>query len=345
VNDDILTHKTSNVDSKNKTASGHIRRGSDPTNVKSTPSAIAAAVATKPVGRTVGAIAAVATSALTTPLEATSTKPLPNKRSSSTVSSDDKNAFHSQQKCSPHERHRHSEGGGGSKETTSCAATATGAASSSASSHHHHHHHHHHHAASRRAKNRSRKKKPSRTVSSAASSAITGTANENEVVIKHHDPPTHQHSAASLLTSVAAASLAMTSIEAIKEPLQATVATESSSKNPLPMTESTQTMETKCTQTKLDEEDHAAATLLLDTASRNFEDDQQQQQPPSLPASNEPEPAEVEGVVKEEVTSLMPSQKETEMGCNNPEQQQQAVNPQATAATERKIVGKAMLPL
>ena len=233
-------------------------------------------------------------------------------------------------------RHRHSEGGGGSKETSSCAATATGAASSSASSHHHHHHHHHHHAASRRAKNRSRKKKPSRTVSSAASSAITGTANENEVVIKHHDPPTHQHSAASLLTSVAAASLAMTSIEAIKEPLQATVATESSSKNPLPMTESTQTMETKCTQTKLDEEDHAAATLLLDTASRNFEDDQQQQQPPSLPASNEPEPAEVEGVVKEEVTSLMPSQKETEMGCNNPEQQQQAVNPQATAATESK---------
>merc|ERR1712004_245705 len=111
---------------KNKTASGHIRRGSDTTNVKSTPSAIAAAVATKPVGRTVGAIAAVATSALTTPLEATSTKPLPNKRSSSTVSSDDKNAFHSQQKCSPHEsRHRHSEGGSGSKEnTSSCAATA-----------------------------------------------------------------------------------------------------------------------------------------------------------------------------------------------------------------------------
>ena len=234
-------------------------------------------------------------------------------------------------------RHRHSEGGSGSKEnTSSCAATAaSGAASSSASSHHHHHHHHHHHAASRRAKNRSRKKKPSRTVSSAASSAITGTANENEVVIKHHDPPTHQHSAASLLTSVAAASLAMTSIEAIKEPLQATVAsTTESNKNPLPMTESTQTMETKCTQTKL-EDDHAAAALLLETASKTVED-QQQQQPPSLPASNEPEPAEVEGVVKEEVTSLMPSQKETEMGCNNPEQQQQAVNPQATAATESK---------
>jgi len=341
VNDDILTHKTSKEDSKNKTASGHVRRGSDPTNVKSTASAVAAAVATKPVGRTVGAIAAVATSALTTPLEATSTKPLPNKRSSSTVSSDDKNAFHSQQKCSPHEsRHRHSEGGSGSKEnTSSCAATAaSGAASSSASSHHHHHHHHHHHAASRRAKNRSRKKKPSRTVSSAASSAtsITGTPNENEVVIKHHDPPTHQHSAASLLTSVAAASLAMTSIEAIKEPLQATVAsTTESSKNPLPMTESTQTMETKCTQTKLDD-DHAAAALLLETASKTVED-QQQQQPPSLPASNEPEPAEVEGVVKEEMTSLMPSQKETEMGCNNPEQQeQQAVNPQATAATESK---------
>ena len=128
----------------------------------------------------------------------------------------------------------------------------------------------------------------------------------------------------------------MTSIEAIKEPLQATVAsTTESNKNPLPMTESTQTMETKCTQTKLDD-DHAAAALLLETASKTVED-QQQQQPPSLPASNEPEPAEVEGVVKEEMTSLMPSQKETEMGCNNPEQQeQQAVNPQATAATESK---------
>ena len=102
MNDDILTHKK---EDKNK-AGGHVRRGSDPTNVKS--SSTSAAASAKPVGRTVGAIAAVATSALTTPLaEATASVKaphLPNKRSSSTVSSDDKNAFHPQQKCSPHER-------------------------------------------------------------------------------------------------------------------------------------------------------------------------------------------------------------------------------------------------
>ena len=101
MNDDILTHKK---EDKNK-AGGHVRRGSDPTNVKSSSTSAASA---KPVGRTVGAIAAVATSALTTPLAGATASVkaphLPNKRSSSTVSSDDKNAFHPQQKCSPHER-------------------------------------------------------------------------------------------------------------------------------------------------------------------------------------------------------------------------------------------------
>ena len=178
---------------------------------------------------------------------------------------------------------------------------------------------------------------------SSTASAITGTSNENEVVIKHHDPPTHQHSAASLLTSVAAASLAMTSIEASKElqqPMAATaVATEAVVKNnPLPpMTESTQMMETKCTQTKLDEDDHAAAALLLETASSavaaSSTKSEDHQQPPSqaLLASNEPEPADVEGTTetKEEVTSSVIPQKEAEL-VNKPEQQPE-VNPQASA--------------
>merc|ERR1712223_130510 len=88
-----------------------------------------------------------------------------------------------------------------------------------AQSHHHHHHHHHHHAASKRVKNRSRKKKPSRASSSAASME---TSDLKEALVsssgivpipKIHDPPKHQHSAATLLSSVAAASVAMASMD------------------------------------------------------------------------------------------------------------------------------------
>ena len=95
LDDDILTHKQKDKD-KDK---GHVRRGSDPTNVKSS-GATATPSAAKPVGRTVGAIAAVATSALTTPLEAA--KLPPTKRSSSTVS--EENKLDPAQKCSPHDR-------------------------------------------------------------------------------------------------------------------------------------------------------------------------------------------------------------------------------------------------
>ena len=147
----------------------------------------------------------------------------------------------------------------------------------------------------------------------------------------------------------------MTSIEASKElqqPMAAAAAEAVVKNNPLPpMTESTQMMETKCTQTKLDEDDHAAAALLLETASStavvaSSTKSEDQQQPPSqvLPASNEPEPAEVEGSTetKEEVTSSVIPQKEAEL-VNKPEQQPE-VNPQASAeaataggeATERK---------
>ena len=96
LDDDILTHKNKDKD-KDK---GHVRRGSDPTNVKSSGATATPSAAAKPVGRTVGAIAAVATSALTTPLEAA--KLPPTKRSSSTVS--EENKLDPAQKCSPHDR-------------------------------------------------------------------------------------------------------------------------------------------------------------------------------------------------------------------------------------------------
>jgi len=172
-----------------------------------------------------------------------------------------------------HEKHRHSE---------------SGTVSSGGQSHHHHHHHHHHHVASKgKSRNRRSKKRIStRAASSAASSSTnvvdneidqamanteTTTSGATSKEVKSHNPPIHQHSAASLLTSVASASFAMASIEG-KPPVTVTVTSTTISSSPpsatsgavasatvalLPSTmgDAASVMETKCTQTKLEDKD------------------------------------------------------------------------------------------
>ena len=104
----------------------------------------------------------------------------------------------------------------------------------------------------------------------------------------------------------------MTSIEATKEiqsqNISAAPASTASANEPM------HAMETKCTQTKLDEDDPPPPvapssgggsepiepTAIEPSASDGPQPKQPKQPCPALPASNEPEPAEVEGVSKSE---------------------------------------------
>jgi len=213
-----------NIKPSSGSAGGHVRRGSDPTALISAKSCANTSSGTQSTvvqgGSNVSktrlnpsAIGVAVASAVTAgPLDQQHSSPLvkgsslTSKRvaTSSTSSDHDKSAVNREgtNKSSPHGGHRHS-------------------ADTTAPSHsHHHHHHHHHHAASRRVKNRSRKKKPSRASSSAASmetpnltEALVGSSGMVPTTHNKHDPPKHQHSAASLLSSVAAASVAMASMD------------------------------------------------------------------------------------------------------------------------------------
>merc|ERR1711935_400842 len=217
-----------NIKSSGSVATGHVRRGSDPTALISGKScANTSSVTPSNVGQGGGNVsktrlnssasavqnvaAAVTAGSLDQHHSSSVAKgsSLASKRvaTSSTSSDHDKSTSltgSGTNKSSPHDparSHRHSD-------------TATPSHS------HHHHHHHHHHAASRRVKNRSRKKEPSRASSSAASmetpsltEALVGSSGMVPTTHNKHDPPKHQHSAASLLSSVAAASVAMASMD------------------------------------------------------------------------------------------------------------------------------------
>merc|ERR1712051_790569 len=210
-----------NIKPSSGSAGGHVRRGSDPTALISakscantssgTQSSVAQGgsnVSKTRLNPSATAVAAVAASAVSSgpldqqhPLPLVKGSSLTSKRVATSSTSSDVNR-EGTNKSSPHGGHRHS-------------------ADTAAPSHsHHHHHHHHHHAASRRVKNRSRKKKPSRASSSAASmetpnltEALVGSSPKVPTTHNKHDPPKHQHSAASLLSSVAAASVAMASMD------------------------------------------------------------------------------------------------------------------------------------
>jgi len=217
-----------NIKSSGSVATGHVRRGSDPTALISGKScANTSSVTPSNVGQGGGNVsktrlnssasavqnvaAAVTAGSLDQHHSSSVAKgsSLASKRvaTSSTSSDHDKSTSltgSGTNKSSPHDparSHRHSD-------------TATPSHS------HHHHHHHHHHAASRRVKNRSRKKKTSRTTSSAVSmdvsdlkEALVGSSGMVPSIQNKHDPPKHQHSAASLLSSVCKASEAIFSMD------------------------------------------------------------------------------------------------------------------------------------
>jgi len=155
-----------------------------------------------------------------------------------------------------------------------------------ASQHHHHHHHHHHHPShgsnSRRAKNRSKRKKPSirsstltsagelaAAIAAAATATTTASSTQFDVPdhkpIGHH-PPHHQHSTSSLLSSVVTPASVLAVGHSfdrgivISVPDGPTVTHVASVENPgaganVPVIQTATTTSSKCTQTKLEDDD------------------------------------------------------------------------------------------